>query len=459
MISSTPFGSSAEVYHWIEQFINLERDPSARNYRLERMGALAEIAGRPETCAPAIHVAGSKGKGTVTGMIASILEAAGKKPSCYASPHISDFRERLGYGKTFFEEGVYAKAGTELRAAAEGSLETLSSKNDEPTCVELMTLWYFLCTRRAGCTSMAVETGMGGRLDATNILDPLVSVITVIELEHTEYLGNTIAAIAGEKAGIIKKGRPVVLSEQKAEALEVFAKKAAKRGSPLLYFPEITAVNDIEINRRGTAFTLEIKSPETPAENLLFKNLHIQLPGRVTAMNAGLAVLAAKTAFPEIREKAIRQGLESFTLPARFERVWDDPVFIIDGAHTSRSAEECVKTFTSLYGEGGVLLFGCAAGKDATSMAGFLAPCFSHIIITAPGTFKKSNPKELYDLFVRKAAESKNRPEIFLVPDTNEAISKAVFYGKKNGLPILGVGSFYLAGEIRNQLRNSQPRT
>jgi dihydrofolate synthase/folylpolyglutamate synthase len=450
MISSTPFGGSAEVYQWIEQFINLERDPSARNYRLERMGALAEAAGHPERRAPAIHVAGSKGKGSVTGMIASILEAAGKKPSCYASPHVSDFRERLGYGKTFFEEAVYAEAGTELRAAAESYLETITSKNDEPTFFELMTLWYFLCTRRAGCASMAVETGMGGRLDATNILDPLVSVITVIELEHTEYLGNTIGAIAGEKAGIIKPGRPVVLSGQKAEALEVFKKKALEMGSPLLYFPEAAAVTDIEISRRGTDFTLEIKGPE---EKDRFENLHIQIPGRVTAMNAGLAVLAAKTAFPGISEKAVREGLESFTLTARFERISADPVFIIDGAHTSQSAEECVKTFTSLYGEGGVLIFGCAAGKDAASMAGFLAPHFSRIIITPPGTFKKSSPRELYELFTQKAAEQKNRPDVFLIPDTNEAIEKAVEAGRENGLPVLGTGSFYLAGEIRSYFK------
>jgi dihydrofolate synthase/folylpolyglutamate synthase len=450
MESSTPFGTSSEVYGWLEQFINFERDPSVRNYRLERMYALAETAGRPEKCAPAVHVAGSKGKGSVTGMIASILEAAGKKPSCYASPHVSDFRERLGYGSSFFEETVYAGAGTELREAAEMFLSTVRSKDDEPTFFELMTLWFFLCTRRAGCDSMAVETGMGGRLDATNILDPLVSVITVIELEHTEYLGGTIAAIAGEKAGIIKKGRPVVLSGQKAPALEVFKKKAAESQSPLLYFPEIAEVRDTGINRRGTIFTLEM---ETAGEHFRLKDLQIRIPGEAMAGNAGLAVLAAKTAFPGISETALRKGLEAFTLPARFERICNDPVFIIDGAHTSRSAEECVKTFTRLYGEGGVLLFGCAAGKDAASMAGFFAPRFSRIIITAPGTFKKSNPDALYGIFTQKASESENRPEVLLVPETARAIDRALEFGREFRLPVLGAGSFYLAAEIRGRVR------
>jgi dihydrofolate synthase/folylpolyglutamate synthase len=453
MESSTPFTGSAGVFSWLSRFINFERDLSHKPFRLDRMRRLAELAGRPESCAPAVHVAGSKGKGSVTGMIAAILEAGGYKTARYASPHVSDFRERISLGSSFFAEEIYAEAGNRLRRAAGDFMET----GDEPTYFELMTLWFFLCARLSGCRAMAVETGMGGRLDATNIMDPLVSVITVIELEHTEILGNTIAAIAGEKAGIIKSKRPLVLAGQKPEALEVFRRRASETESPLFYFPQWGKISGLCVSPEGTAFNLELKDPQ-PGRNgnrpgsRIFRDLRLLLPGRIQAENAGLAVLAIAAAFPDIPEKAVREGLGGFSLPARFERLRTGPVFVIDGAHTARSAGECVRTFTELYGRGGVLLFGCASGKDVLSMAETLIPAFSRIIITTPGTFKKSAPVEVYDAFVKKASGHRNPPEILFIPHTGRAIEEAVSLGEKENLPVLGTGSFYLAGEIRRVL-------
>jgi dihydrofolate synthase/folylpolyglutamate synthase len=322
-----------------------------------------------------------------------------------------------------------------------------------------MTLWFFLCAGDSACKVMAVETGMGGRLDATNILDPLVSAITVIELEHSEYLGSTIAAIAGEKAGIIKPRRPLALAEQRPEALEIFRQRASEMESPLYYFPECVRLDNIKVSREGTKFDLEIKSPSP----LALTDLQIPIPGEVQAKNAGLAVLSVSLAFPEITETAVREGLGNFTLPGRFEKLWDHPVVIIDGAHTQRSADECVKTFTGLYGEGGILIFGCVAGKDAAAMARTLIPHFSHIIITTPGTFKESRPKDVYDTFVSQknkntsepersaGAAGQGSPDILLYPKTEDAISRALDLGKTKGLPILGAGSFYLAAEIRRR--------
>ncbi|AEF80884.1 bifunctional folylpolyglutamate synthase/dihydrofolate synthase [Leadbettera azotonutricia] len=444
MISSTPFNNSLEVFEWLQGFINFEKDPSSKFFRLERMEALAALAGNPEKAIPAVHVAGSKGKGSVTGMAAAIMEAAGLRTARYTSPHVSDFRERLCYNSRFFEEGIYAKTGNALRSIIESFLKT----EEEPSFFELMTLWFFLCARDSDCRAMAVETGMGGRLDATNILiSPLVTAITVIELEHTEYLGQTIAAIAGEKAGIIKPGRPLVLAEQKPEALEVFRYRASEMDSPLYYFPECGQLNNIKISKNGTKFDLELKNPVPFA----LADLQIPIPGEVQAKNAGLAVLSARLAFPNIGEKAVREGLRGFTLPARFEKLWDDPVTIIDGAHTQRSIDECAKTFASLYGEGGILIFGCVAGKDAAAMAQVLMPHFSHIIITMPGTFKKSHSKDVYDVFLGRKKGNSIEPDILFYPETDGAISRALDLGKASGLPILGAGSFYLAAEIRRR--------
>ena len=427
------------------------------------MEILAELAGNPERCVPSIHVAGSKGKGSVTAMIASILEADGKRAARYMSPHIHDFRERICMGNGFFDEAVYCAAGDALRDVAEQKVPALNSSLFDPaseegealTFFELLTLFFFLCARMGNCDVMVVETGMGGRLDCTNIVDPLVSVITFIELEHTAILGDTIPAIAGEKAGIIKAGRPLVLARQNAQALDVFKKRTAEKNSPLLYFPDIAAIKDVRVYSGGTDFSLLFPA-QSPTSTM---NLSIPIPGKVQVENAGLAVAALKTAFPGIAnnadigndtgigddagigDAAIRQGLACVQLPARFEKVSYTPPFIIDGAHTPESAALCVETFCSLYGEGGILLFGCAADKNAPAMAEILQPWFSQVIVTTPGTFKISDPEKAYRAF--SAANT------LFIQDTHAAIQQALDAGREKQLPILSVGSFYLAAEVR----------
>jgi dihydrofolate synthase/folylpolyglutamate synthase len=445
MVASTPFANAGDVYNWLSTFINLEKGRQQWNFSLGVMNALAEIAGHPEKCAPAFHVAGSKGKGSVTGMIAAILEAAGIKTARYASPHVSDFRERITIGGIFFKEEIYTLAGKELMELAGKS----KLKNDEKmSYFELFTMWFFLCARLSRCNAMAVETGMGGRLDATNILDPAASVITLIELEHTEYLGNTIAAVAGEKAGIIKQGRPLVLAEQSEEALEVFREHAERRGSPMFYFPDCGEVKNTRVEKSGTTFDLVIKN-ETIA------GLFVPIPGEVQANNAGLAALAVKTVFPDLQNRCFYKGFKGCSLPARFERISSAPLFIIDGAHTKNSVKTCVDTFTSLYGGGGILLFACAEGKDVLSMAELCVHRFSRIIITKPGTFKKSNAEEIYAAFVQTAESQNVRPEITFLTQTEEAVDSAIRLAVKDGLPVLGTGSFYLAGEIRGKVHES----
>jgi dihydrofolate synthase/folylpolyglutamate synthase len=462
------FFSSGDVFLWLSRFINLERGQTPKSFRPERMEAIAALAGHPERCAPAIHVAGSKGKGSVTGMISAILEAQGFRPARYMSPHVREYRERITRGAEFFDEAVYIDAGRELRDITETLADRTRTEfrifhpgpaeGEEPTFFELLTLYFFLCARKARCDVMVVETGMGGRLDPTNVVDPLVSVITPIELEHTEYLGDTIAAIAGEKAGIIKPGKPLALAEQRGEALAVFREAAAAKKAPLAFFPEIAEIQGLSVRREGTSFCLGFKRPglfPAPLE------LSLPIPGEIQAKNAGLAVLALKTAFPALGEEAIRAGLENFRLPARFERILDDPPLIIDGAHTPKSIELTARAFVSLYGEGGVLLFGCVAGKNAEGMARQLLPHFSRVIITTPGTFKASDPESLYRVFAREApgAESpeapgktRGEPALVCIKDTGEALRYALDAGRKRGLPVLGTGSFYLAAEIRQAL-------
>jgi len=268
----------------------------------------------------------------------------------------------------------------------------------------------------------------------------VVSVITLIELEHTAVLGKTIELIAGEKAGIIKAGKPVVLARQPAQALEVFRKKAAEKNSPLFYFPEFAEINNVNVHTGGTDFSLKFSGENGAHE------FSVPIPGAIQAENAGLAILALRNFNKNINNDAIRRGLSLLKIPARFEKIADNPPLIIDGAHTPESASLCSDTFCSLYGEGGILLFGCAADKDAAAMAQLLLPRFSRIIITTPGTFRISNPEKVYSAF------SSNKTT--LVKDTAEAIRQTLELSREKGLPVLCTGSFYLASEIRKIINN-----
>ena len=422
--------------------------PPRKSFRLDRMQILAELAGDPERCAPVIHIAGSKGKGSIAAMIASILEADGKKAARYMSPHVSDFRERICLGNSFFDEDIYCAAGDELRNMAENiipakniSLFDSACDEGEPlTFFELLTMLFFLCARIKCCDIMVLETGMGGRLDCTNIVDPLVSVITLIELEHTSILGGSIEAIANEKAGIIKQGRPLFLARQKPQAYRVFNERALERNSPLYYFPEIASAENINVHKNGTDFSMSLKLLSA-SEVVYFSQLSIPIPGKLQAENAALAAAALRFVFPQLGSEAVKDGLKNVKLPARFEKITCGSDIIVDGAHTPESIKFCTETFCTLYGSRGILLFGCAADKNAEAMAKVLLPHFSQIIITAPGNFKISNPEKVYKAF--------NSEKAILISDTSRAVQRALQEGKEKKEPVLVTGSFYLAEEVR----------
>jgi dihydrofolate synthase/folylpolyglutamate synthase len=497
------FTLSEEVFDWLSGFINLERGQKPKSFRIERMEILSELADHPERCAPSVHIAGSKGKGSVTSMLSAMLTAASYRTARYMSPHVIDIRERICLGDSYFDDDIYCSAGDELRNIVEERLPALhnmqpdaaslffpSGGGYEPTFWELLTLLFFLCARKAKCDVMVAETGMGGRLDSTNVLDPLVSVITLIELEHTNFLGNSIEAVAGEKAGIIKTGKPLVLAKQCDEALKVFKEKSQKKNSPLFYFSQTAQLSNVEVSAQGTNFTLSFNADKNSTQASFFNTpitLSIPVPGKVQAENASLAIAALKIAFPQIGEDAVRKGLQNLKIPARFENITpaqdtETPPFIIDGAHTPESLALCVETFCSLYGEGGVLLFGCAADKNAAAMAQIAHSHFAKIFITTPGTFKASDPVKVYETFAEIAGEEKT----VLVKDTQEAVNQAILFsrnsckdtsnlgiasasnlcsadasnlwsaGKSKFIPILGTGSFYLVSEIRKIVCCSQ---
>ena len=222
--------TTLEFTSWLEQFINFERWPQKEILNLQNMLLCASHFGNPQNAYKSVHIAGSKGKGSCSVMISSILSAYGFKTGLYTSPHVMDFRERVSLAGTFFSDDAYSKAYTKVMQGFEVLQKEVPSL--DPSWFEIVTLLAFLIFKDEGCLWGVFETGMGGRLDTTNVLLPECSVLTPIELEHCQYLGNTKEKIAGEKAGIIQSGKPDFCSEQEDDVLKVFIDRAEQKQLP-----------------------------------------------------------------------------------------------------------------------------------------------------------------------------------------------------------------------------------
>ena len=430
------FRTFEQVVTYMESFMNLERRTdrySNRTYRLDRMQALMEHLGNPQNSYHTIHVAGSKGKGSTASYIAAGLKAAGFVTGLYMSPHVSDYRERFTLSGSFVPDDKLVATGNELAQSLEDFHFNDDLGDTDPTTFELYTAFAFLLFRNLGCTWAVIETGLGGRLDATNILLPEASVLTPIELEHTEILGSTIALIAAEKSKIIKQNRPSFSAFQTDEALSVFKAEAMARNSDFHYLGDyVSSVTDNHIALKDGYET----------------DLNLSMCGLVQAQNCALALLVLRTLGlyrPGVTEKA----LESNTLPGRMELVrWERPLYL-DGAHTQNSMDALIGTFRKLYpGRNGICIFGALSGKNHSAMAASILSAFDTVVVSRPGTYKKNDPEALYELLL-----SMKRPgqTVVLKEEASEALSYCLEHTQKDE-PVLAAGSFYLAGAIKEAL-------
>ena len=422
---------------YFDQFINFERkEPLKREKKLEHMKVLCEYFNHPELETPCIHIAGSKGKGSITTMAGFILKSAGfKKVGLYCSPALTHFTDRISEVDGPFSEEIYREAFKKLKSGIDKILA--EDKIVPPTYYELVTLFAFLVFKEAGCDFAVYEVGMGGRLDATNVISPKVAVINTVELEHTKALGDTLEKIATEKAGIIKTGVPVVIGPQVNSDVEnVFAKKAKETSSgEIVFVPK----------NLHTKYVLDSSSHlKMHVEEL---DADLKLPGDFQAENALVAATATRLAVPGILDGQIKMGLERAFLPGRFEILTNQnlPYLIMDGAHTKNSVLGAVKTL-NIYleklnkTEKPVLLFACAKDKNVEEMAKILKPHFSEIILTKPGSFKTPDLPRAKKAF----------PDAELIEDYNKAIKIAIEKAKSKGLVVLG--SFYLVASVKSVL-------
>lgn len=426
-----------ELFAYIESFTNLERSGalfSSRSYQLDRMRLLLERFGSPQGGFRCVHIAGSKGKGSTAALLAWALHQAGYLTGLYTSPHVESYLERIAVLPDGPEPELLLAMGERMHQGIEELPEELLQNYGRPTTFELLTLLAFCAFRESACRYAVLETGIGGRLDATNTVLPELCLITPIEREHTDVLGDTLESIAREKGGIIKPGVPVFSSPQEAVVREVLRGIARERASPICFLDEELASLDCSYSVGGTQVRLR---PKGEGES----RYRLSLIGDYQGENAALVHLAG-TRVLSLPERALQEGFEKASLPGRMEIVRHEPAVVLDGAHTPHSVARVLQVFRTLFGEDGVLLFGAAKGKKTDEMAALLAPAFKRIVVTAPGSFKESEPEKVYRQFrsLQPAARLEKR--------TGVAVQMALeLTGGKR--PLLVTGSFYLVGEAR----------
>ncbi len=410
---------------------------------------LLSLLDNPQNSFQSIHIAGTNGKGSTSAMIASILKAAGLRVGHFTSPHLVSFTERIRINNVEIVEREVVELTEEIREFVirdQGS--GISNQPFLPTFFEFVTAMAFLYFKRKGVEWAVVETGMGGRLDATNVLIPEVSVITNISYDHREFLGNTLREIAGEKAGIIKEGIPVVSSAQKPEAMEVIVEKTTSSKSPLFIYGKDFVSRPGNIDMQGVAFDYEGRRK--------LEGLHIPLPGIHQVENASVAVRAIEA----IREKdpisyeSLREGLAFTKWPGRLELIKKegcDYDVVIDGAHNPAASETLAEALKVLFSESYgkvVLILGIMADKDREGIMKPLLPLASEIIFTAPDYERASSPEELAGYAGKLGFISK------VTHSVKEAIDLARERAVRDTLKTLIVitGSFYTIGEAKMYL-------
>ena len=354
-----------------------------------------------------IHVAGTNGKGSVCAMIDSILRAQGYRTGLFTSPHLVTFRERICVNGEMISENAVAKGLTAIH-------DLVTDWKPHPTFFEVATAIALKHFSDARIDIAILETGLGGRFDATNVIQPNVSVITPIDFDHERWLGKTLSEIAAEKAGIIKPGIPIVSAAQRPEAKEVIRARAAECEAPLQF---VTAPYD-----------------ETP----------IALAGPHQKLNAALAIAALRSGKIEIDDSAIAHGIATVQWPARFQR-WDERT-IIDGAHNPAAAQVLAGTWREFFGDQrATLILAVLSDKDLRGICEAMAPIADSVLLPKIRGERAADPKTLARTFSAVAAS--------LPYSIAASIADALALARAKPNPILLTGSLHFAGEVLAHLR------
>jgi dihydrofolate synthase/folylpolyglutamate synthase len=422
------------LYSYVDFSLQKATTYSPARFKLERMQALVASLGNPQQVYPSIHVAGTKGKGSVCIFCASALQEAGYKVGLYTSPHLDDYAERIQINTEFIPHAHLA----ELVEIIKPHVAAIP----ELTTFEITTALAFLYFARQKVDAAVIEVGLGGRLDATNVVKPVVSVITSISYDHVLLLGDTLAQIAGEKAGIIKPGIPVVVSPQEEEARLVIDQVARERSSPLLQVGKDILYEPISHSLEGQ--TIRVWPSNGTPKNPL--TLSIPLLGTHQAVNAATAYAALQIYNRDglvIDQVAIKRGFAKAFWPGRFEIVQYSPPVILDCAHNRDSASKLRLTLDDYYsGKPVIMIFGASEDKDILGMFAELMPRVKELIAV-----KSFHPRAIEPGKLVEMARSFDRP-VKCFETIPEAMEKAMQQVGEDGL-VLVTGSIFVVAEAR----------
>lgn len=434
---------------YIEQFIDYERSPDfarqARFYNLNRISQLLDLLGNPHDKLKVIHVAGSKGKGSTAAIIASVLTHAGYKTGLFTSPHLITPRERCRIDNELISETEVAYYINKLRPA----IDTASaSEFGRVSFFEIYTALAFTYFADKATDFVVLEVGLGGRLDATNVVLPVTTVITQIGLEHTNILGETYAEIAGEKAEIIKHGCPVALAPQHAEAQSVIEKVAVERNAPIVQVknfierdPE-TAVSQLVLNSEGIPIAQQF-DVETESES--YSQLKLSLLGHHQYVNATTAIAAIeclKQKGYEVSKESVCKGLENVEWHGRIQHIMSDPLFVLDGAHSPVSMHALCRAIREYFCyTKAIFIVSIMKDKDLIEIGEIVSKIADSVIVTQVSDNPRVMPAEKIE-----HAWSGICNQITNCPNTEEAITTGLSSASPTDL-ICVTGSLYLVGE------------
>ncbi len=414
-------------------------------YRLERFGIklgldnirrLLSLLGDPHRGLKVVHVTGTNGKGSVCAYAASVLQAAGYRVGLYTSPHLVRFNERIRVN----HEPIADDDVLRLWAGMQPAIHAMTAPRaiDHPTFFEVTTAMAFEYFRERGIDVAVVEVGMGGRMDATNIVDGLVSVVTRVDLEHTEHLGKSVTRIAREKSGIIKTSSRAVTVEQ--EALPVIAARCREVHAPLTVIGRDVHAERLAQDLHGQ--TIRIRGPFGTIE------FHTPLLGSFQVENAAVAVTALtelRAAGFAIPDAVIRDGIAATQWPARIQVVRENPIVMVDGAHNRPAADALADSFAELFpGRKAFLVTGILNDKDLAGMAAALGPLSRWVYACRPKSPRAFDVEDVANAFRRYAV-------VETIPSIGSAIDAAVAAARSDDI-ILITGSIYTAGEALDHL-------
>ncbi|MHC1680818.1 MAG: folylpolyglutamate synthase/dihydrofolate synthase family protein [Methanomassiliicoccales archaeon] len=399
---------------------------------LSNVRSLLSKLGDPQDRFGTIHVAGSNGKGSVSAMGASILRSAGYRTGLYTSPHLVRFTERMTVNGKEMSEGRLGKYVSEMRELSEAG-----SFPRPLTFFEITTALAFLHFSESKVEEAMVEVGMGGRLDATNVIRPRCSVITPISVEHTAYLGDTLSKVAYEKASIIKDGVPVVCSPQTPEAMRIISWMADCKGSAVKFLGRDFQAECVDQDLEGV--TVRLKSLNTEVK--------LGMLGRYQGQNAAVAAEMALEVGKKISlsKDSIIEGLSKARWPGRLDIVRRNPLIVLDVTHTPDGAKAVASELSVFPGSPRIMVIGMLRDKDARGVMAILSPLFDHVICTSSSSPRAFSPQEMLE------ATLPYHKNCLVVDGVGKAIDAAKGMAGKDGLLFVS-GSLYTIGEAMQHL-------